>query len=284
MSQPDFVGASGGRPLPASGEQPATPPPPRRIPIIAGNWKMNLTPTQAADFAASILPDLKQIAGVERVLCPPAIDIPGVAQVVKGSGSGVELGAQNMYFEDQGAYTGEISPLMLQQLVEYVILGHSERRGYFGETDALVNRKAQAAFAHGLWPIVCVGERLEERDTGRAHEVITTQVRGSLADLPQTRLNELVVAYEPVWAIGTGRAATAADAADAATLIRGLLGEMYGPYAAGVRVQYGGSVTAANIAEFAALPDVDGALVGGASLKPEFVEIVRLTAEAKGVA
>ena len=263
---------------------PNTPPPspPQRIPIVAGNWKMNLTPAQGADFAASILPGLRQIAGVERVLCPPAIDIPGVAQVVKGSG--VELGAQNMYFEDQGAYTGEISPLMLQSLVEYVILGHSERRGYFGETDELVNRKAQAAFAHGLWPIVCVGERLEERDAGRTHAVIETQVRGSLANLPQTRLSELVVAYEPIWAIGTGRAATAQDAADAAGLIRRLLGEMYGPYAAGVRVQYGGSVTAANIGEFAALPDIDGALVGGASLKPEFVEIVRLTAQAKGVA
>ena len=264
------------------GQLNSTPPPPQRIPIVAGNWKMNLTPAQAADFAASILPGLKEVAGVERVLCPPAIDIPGVAQVVKGSG--VELGAQNMYFEDQGAYTGEISPLMLQSLVEYVILGHSERRSYCGETDALVNRKAQAAFKHGLWPIVCVGERLEERDAGRTREVITTQVRGSLADLPQTRLSELVVAYEPVWAIGTARAATAQDAADAAALIRRLLGEMYGPYAAGARVQYGGSVTAANIAEFAALPDVDGALVGGASLKPEFVEIVRKTAEAKGVA
>ena len=271
-----------------SGQQPTTPPPsppppsPQRIPIVAGNWKMNLNPAQAADFAASILPGLNQIPGVERVLCPPAIDIPAVAQVVQGSG--VELAAQNMYFEDQGAYTGEISPLMLQGLVEYVILGHSERRGYFGETDALVNRKAQAAFAHGLWPIICVGERLEERDAGRAHAVIESQVRGSLANLPQTRLNELVVAYEPIWAIGTGRAATPQDAADAAALIRRLLGELYGPYAAGVRVQYGGSVTAANIAEFAALPDIDGALVGGASLKPEFVEIVRRTAKAKGVA
>jgi triosephosphate isomerase len=260
-------------------DRPANSSPLPRTPIVAGNWKMNLTPTQAVDFAANILPGLKAISGVDRVLCPPAIDIAGVAQVVRDSG--VELGAQNMYFEEQGAYTGEISPLMLRDLVAYVILGHSERRGYFGETDELVNRKAQAAFAHGLRPIVCVGERLEERDAGRTAAVIEGQVRGSLANLPQSHLHDLVVAYEPIWAIGTGRAATAGDAADAAALIRRLLSEMYGPSAAGVRVQYGGSVTAANIAEFAPLPDIDGALVGGASLKPEFVEIVRRTAEAK---
>ncbi|HEU5438580.1 MAG TPA: triose-phosphate isomerase [Ktedonobacterales bacterium] len=259
----------------------ASPLPVKRMPIIAGNWKMHYTPTEAADFATSILPELQTITSVERVLCPPAIDIPAVHNIV--SGTGIELGAQNMYFEERGAYTGEISPLMLRGLVAYVILGHSERRGYFGETDALVNRKAQAAFAHGLRPIVCVGERLEERDAGRAHEVIETQVRGSLANLPAERLPELVVAYEPVWAIGTGRAATAQDATDAAALIRRLLSELYGSAADGARVQYGGSVTAANIAEFAALPAIDGALVGGASLKAEFVEIVRKTAEAKGL-
>jgi triosephosphate isomerase len=171
---------------------------------------------------------------------------------------------------------------MLQGLCEYVILGHSERRGYFGETDELVNRKALSAFAHNLRPIVCVGERLEDRDANRTERVLTEQVRGSLANLPAGRLAELVVAYEPVWAIGTGRAATPQDAFDAATLIRALLGEMYGAEAAdGVRVQYGGSVTAANVADFAALPEIDGSLVGGASLKPEFVEIVRKTAEAK---
>ena len=197
-------------------------------------------------------------------------------------GTPIKLGAQNMYYEEQGAYTGEISPLMLQGLCEYVILGHSERRGYFGETDELVNRKALSAFAHNLRPIVCVGERLEDRDANRTERVLTEQVRGSLANLPAERLAELVVAYEPVWAIGTGRAATPQDAFDAATLIRALLGEMYGTNAAEeVRVQYGGSVTAANVADFAALPEIDGSLVGGASLKPEFVEIVRRTAEAK---
>jgi triosephosphate isomerase len=250
---------------------------------VAGNWKMNFGPSEGQAFAESILADLNALSGVERVLCPPAITIPAVHNVV--TGSAVTLGAQNMYFEEKGAYTGEISPLMLRGLCEHVILGHSERRSYFGETDEVVNRKAQAAFAHGLKPIVCVGEHLEDRDAGQTERVITAQVRGSLANLPGGRIAELVVAYEPVWAIGTGRAATAQDAADVVAIIRALLAEQYGEETAQrVRVQYGGSVTAANIAEFAALPDIDGALVGGASLKAEFVEICRLTAEAKGTA
>jgi len=251
-----------------------------RTPIVAGNWKMNYGPSQAREYVRSILGDLAAIGGVEKVLCPPMISIPYVQTLLVDMP--IKLGAQNMYFEEQGAYTGEISPLMLQRLCEYVILGHSERRGYFGETDELVNRKALSAFAHNLRPIVCVGERLEDRDANRTERVLTEQVRGSLASLPGDRLSELVVAYEPVWAIGTGRAATPQDAYDAATLIRALLGEMYGTQAAEtVRVQYGGSVTAANVADFAALPEIDGSLVGGASLKPEFVEIVRKTAEAK---
>lgn len=256
---------------------------PRRMPIVAGNWKMNYGPSEAQAFVESILADLNAVRGVERVLCPPAISITAVHNVT--SGSEVKLGAQNMYFEEKGAYTGEISPLMLRGLCEYVILGHSERRTYFGETDELVNKKALAAFAHGLKPIVCVGERLEERDANLTERVIAAQVRGSLANLPWDRMAELVVAYEPIWAIGTGRAATAQDAVDVVAIIRALLGEMYGQEAAQiVRVQYGGSVTAANIAEFAAVPDIDGALVGGASLKGEFVEICRRTAEVKGIA
>lgn len=254
---------------------------PQRTPIVAGNWKMFYAPTEAREFAESILGGLAAIQGVERVLCPPTISLTAVHGVT--SGTGVQLGAQNMYFEEKGAYTGETSPTMLHGLCDYVILGHSERRAYFGETDALVNRKTHAAFAHGLRPIVCVGERLEDRDANQTERVITAQVRGSLADLPIERIGELVVAYEPVWAIGTGRAATAQDAADVAALIRALLGEMYGAATAQtVRVQYGGSVTVANVAEFAALPDIDGSLVGGASLKADFVEIVRKTAEAKG--
>jgi triosephosphate isomerase len=253
-----------------------------RTPIVAGNWKMNYGPGAARDFVRDIVGDLVVIGAVERVICPPAISIPAVQTLV--ADMPIKLGAQNMYFEEQGAYTGEISPLMLQGLCEYVILGHSERRAYFGETDDLVNRKTLAAFRHYLRPIVCIGERLEDRDANRTERVLTEQVRGSMANLPADRLAELVVAYEPVWAIGTGRAATPQDAFDAATLIRALLGEMYGAQASqSVRVQYGGSVTAANVADFAALPEIDGSLVGGASLKPEFVEIVRKTALAKGI-
>ena len=253
-----------------------------RKPIIAGNWKMHYGPVEARAFAQSLLTPLSYLRSVDRVLCPPAISIDAVKSVV--AGSGIQVGAQNMYFEPRGAYTGEIAPTMLQGLCNYVILGHSARRTYFGETDELVNQKAQAAFGYELKPIVCVGEHLEDRDAGRTERVLTAQVHGSLANLPADRLDELVVAYEPIWAIGTGRAATPEDARDAALLIRGLLGEMYDPaMAARVRVQYGGSVTAANMAEFAALPEIDGALVGGASLKLEFVDIVRLTAEAKGL-
>jgi triosephosphate isomerase len=256
---------------------------PQRTPIVAGNWKMHYGPSEAQDFARSILEGLNAIHGVERVLCPPAISIPAVHAVV--AGSGLRLGAQNMYFEEKGAFTGEISPTMLRGLCDYVILGHSERRGYFGETDELVNKKARAALAHGLRPIVCVGEQLEDRDANLTERVITAQVRGSLGDLTPERIGEIVVAYEPVWAIGTGRAATSQDAADVAAIIRALIGEMYGQSAAQtVRVQYGGSVNVANVAEFAAIADLDGSLVGGASLTGDFVELVRRTAQAKGLA
>lgn len=251
-----------------------------RTPIVAGNWKMHLGPTEARDFAASMLSDLVTVRGVEIVLCPPSISLPAVHAVL--SGTNVKLGAQNMYYVEQGAFTGEISPKMLEGLADYVILGHSERRTHFGETDDLVNRKAVAAFEHNIRPIVCVGEHLEDRDAGRTERVITSQVYGSLKGLPSTRLDELVVAYEPIWAIGTGRAATPKDAADVAALIRALLVEMYGAVEASViRVQYGGSVTTANAATFAAIPDIDGSLVGGASLRPDFAEIARQTLRAK---
>lgn len=247
---------------------------PARRPIVAGNWKMNYGPTEAHDFVTSIFDDLDAVTGAECVLCPPAISIAAVHAITQKSG--IALGAQNMYFADRGAFTGETSPLMLRGLCEYVILGHSERRALFGETDELVNRKTLAAFAHGLKPIVCVGERLEDRDANLTERVITTQVRDSLAGLPQERLADLVVAYEPVWAIGTGRAATTRDAADVIAIIRALLAEMYSAHATqAVRVQYGGSVTAANAAALAAVADIDGALVGGASLTADFVAIVR---------
>ncbi len=251
-----------------------------RIPIIAGNWKMNYGPTEAEEFAAGILPGLHEIHAIERVLCPPAISLPAVFGAI--AGSEVKLGAQNMYYEPKGAYTGEISPTMLQGLCEYVILGHSERRGYFGETDDLVNKKVRAALDYKLKPIVCLGERLDQREAGETEQLIRAQVQGSLGGLPAERVAEIVVAYEPIWAIGTGRAATAQDAVSVIQLIRALLSDLYGAEVAqAVRIQYGGSVTAANTAEFLAQPDIDGALVGGASLKPEFVDIVRATAEAK---
>jgi triosephosphate isomerase len=251
-----------------------------RTPVIAANWKMHYGPTEAEEFVAGILPGLHEVHEVERVLCPPFVSLTAVAGAI--AGSEVRLGAQNMYYEPKGAYTGEISPTMLRGLCAYVILGHSERRGYFGETDELVNKKVRAALSFNLRPIVCVGERLEQREAGETEQVIRAQVQGSLGGLPAERVSEIVVAYEPIWAIGTGRAATSRDAVTVVRLIRALLADLYGAEVAqAVRVQYGGSVTAANITEFVAQPDIDGALVGGASLKPEFVEIVRLTAEAK---
>lgn len=253
-----------------------------RLPIVAGNWKMNYGPTEARAFVESILEDLTSIRSVERVLCPPAISIPAVHTII--TGTDVALGAQNMYYEERGAYTGEISPLMLKGLCRYVILGHSERRIYFGETDELINKKALSALAHDLRPIVCVGERLEQRDANLTDKVIIEQVHGSLANLPTAQLAELVVAYEPIWAIGTGRAASPQDATIVAALIRSLLADMYGFEAAHtVRILYGGSVTPTNAASFAAIPDIGGSLVGGASIKADFVEIVRQTALAKGL-
>jgi len=242
---------------------------------------MNYGPTEAHDFLTRLLPDLESISGVDLVVCPPAISIAAAHALT--SATDVALGAQNMYDAEKGAFTGEISPLMLRGLCDYVILGHSERRALFSESDELVNRKTLSALAHGLRPIVCVGERLEDRDANLTERVISAQVRGSLAHLPAARLSELVVAYEPIWAIGTGRAATTQDAADVIAIIRALLGELYGAEAtAGVRVQYGGSVTAANAAELAAVPLIDGALVGGASLTEDFVTICRAFAKAKG--
>ena len=253
-----------------------------RIPVVAGNWKMHLGPAEAGTFAQSLLAPLGAVPSVERILCPPSVSLPAVRAVTEGSE--IRTGAQNMYFAEKGAYTGEISPLMLQGLCEYVILGHSERRAYFGESNEMVNRKARSALAHHLRPIVCVGESLEQRDAGQTAATVTEQVGASLAGLPDDQLDQVIVAYEPVWAIGTGRAATVQDASEVAALIRELLAEMFGEMAAQqVRLQYGGSVTATNAGDFAAVPDIDGALVGGASLKLDFVEIVRQTAIAKGL-
>lgn len=251
-----------------------------RTPIIAGNWKMNKNIAEATALAQELRAGLAGLTGIEKVLCPAFPALAAVSDLIRGTDIG--LGAQNMHWEEKGAFTGEVSPLMLQGLCRYVILGHSERRQCFGETDEGVNRKVKSALAHGLVPIVCVGETLAENEAGRTAEVVGRQVRNGLAGLTAQQVASLVIAYEPVWAIGTGRAATGAGAGAVIGLtIRGALAEMYGEATAqAVRVQYGGSTTAANIAEFMAQPDIDGALVGGASLKAaEFIQIVRVAAE-----
>ena len=254
-----------------------------RRPIIAGNWKMNKTIAEAVDLVRSVRRGLNEVKAADRVLCPPFTALATVRDLLQATQIG--LGAQDMYWQDKGAYTGEISALMLKELCQYVILGHSERRAYFGETDEGVNRKVKAALAHGLTPIVCVGETEAQYDAGKTNEVVGGQVRGCLAGLAAEQVAGLVIAYEPVWAIGTGKAATAAGAGAVIGLtIRGTVAEIYGEAAAqAVRIQYGGSVTPDNIAEFMAHPDIDGALVGGASLKPDFVDLVRNGARAKGL-
>jgi triosephosphate isomerase len=253
-----------------------------RRPILAGNWKMNKTVSEAVDFVRSIRRGLNQVKGVDRVLCPPFTALSAVKDLL--SATEIGLGAQNMHWAEKGAYTGEIAPRMLKELCQYVILGHSERRAYFGETDEGVNRKLKAALAHGLLPIVCVGETEAQYDAGQTEAVVSGQVRGGLAGLTAEQVAGLVIAYEPVWAIGTGKAATAAGAGAVIGLtIRGTLADLYDEATAqAVRVQYGGSVNPANVAEFMAHPDIDGALVGGASLKPDFIELVRIAAEVKG--
>ena len=251
-----------------------------RIPIAAGNWKMNFGPNQARQFAALLRDPLQAITGVETILFPPAIALSAVHQVI--ANTPIDLGAQNLSDQSGGAFTGEISGSMIAELCHWVIVGHSDRRHLYGETDGLVNHKTLAALNAGLFPIVCVGEQLADRDTGRTQEVITAQVRGSLGNLPTDLIDRVVVAYEPVWAIGSGRSATRADAEAVTQTIRALVAELYGSAVeSALRVLYGGSVSAANITEFAASPLIDGALVGGASLKPEFVDIAKAIAAAK---
>jgi len=242
---------------------------------------MHLVPHEAHALARELLPGLSPLQHVEVVLCPPFLDLTTVADAVRGSS--VRVGAQNAYYHDKGAYTGEVSAAMLKDIVSHVILGHSERRTYFGETDELVNRKLHAAIAHGLVPIVCVGEHLGDYEGGRTANVVRIQIRQSLADLTAETLARVVVAYEPIWAIGTGRAATPGIAQETAAYIRGELAALYGRDAADrVRIQYGGSVTATNCQAYFEQPDVDGALVGGASLKADdFIAIARRCEEAR---
>lgn len=246
-----------------------------RTPFIAGNWKMNKTTDEAVAFARQIRYELNNINGVDIAFCPPFLAIPGVADAVKATKIGV--GAQNMYFEENGAYTGEIAPNMLTPFCDYVILGHSERRAYFGETDAGVNAKVKKALEHGLTPIICVGESLEQNEAGETHGFVSGQVRAALDGLSAEQVAGLVIAYEPIWAIGTGKSATSADAGRIiGVTVRGTVAAAFGEAVAQkVRIQYGGSVNPENIAEYMAHPDIDGALVGGAALKPSFVDLVR---------
>lgn len=237
-----------------------------RKPIIAGNWKMNKTPSEAVQFVKDIKDKINN-AKCEVVLCPTFTALAPVSELLKGTT--IKLGAQNMYFEEKGAYTGEISPLMLKDLnVEYVILGHSERRQYFKEDDELINKKVKSAFAHDLKPILCVGETLEERESGKAFDKIKGQIEKDLAGLTKEQISKMVIAYEPIWAIGTGKTATSKDANDVIKFIRETVKNIAGNSAAeDVRIQYGGSVKPATIKEQMAESDIDGALVGGASLK-----------------
>ncbi len=250
-----------------------------RIPIIAGNWKMNTNVAEAAELVKAMKDKLHQIARVEKVLCPPFISLTTVKELIKGTS--IKLGAQNMYFERSGAYTGEVSPAMLYGLCEFVILGHSERRRNFGETDQLVNKKIKAALGVGLLPIVCVGESLEQNNAGETISVITRQVKATFDGIASPR--GTVIAYEPIWAIGTGKSAGGEQANAVIKVIRSTVAQIYSDSTAqAMRIQYGGSVNNANIAEFIKQPEIDGALVGGASLKAtDFLGIVEQTAKIK---
>jgi len=251
-----------------------------RTPIVAGNWKMNKTVEEARSLVLEMSRNLRDIKGVEIVLCPPFPALLAVSAMLQGTDIG--LGAQNLHWEEKGAFTGEVSPGMVAEFCQYVIIGHSERRAYFGETDEKVNRKVHAALSHGLTPIVCVGETENEYESGRTGEVVRRQISLGLANIDPAKAAGLVVAYEPVWAIGTGKASSGENAnAVLADHIRPALAGLFGAETAqAIRIQYGGSVTAANADEFFSQPEIDGALVGGASLKlDEFTGIVKAAAK-----
>ena len=252
----------------------------RRMPIVAANWKMHTTVRTAAELCQALRESIDTVNGVEKVVCPPFVFLALAQQAL--AGSSLKVGAQNVFWEEKGAFTGEVSSPMLIDLCQYVIIGHSERRKYFGETDETVNRRLRAALSQGLQPIFCVGETGDERQAGQTEEVLLRQVRGGLAGIDIAA--GFVVAYEPVWAIGTGVPATGAMANEAIALIRRELASLYGgELAQAARIQYGGSVDGANIDEFMAEPEIDGALVGGASLKADvFTAIVEAAARLKG--
>jgi len=245
--------------------------------IIAANWKMHMTQGESKAFLTTFLREIGDLDEVEIVIVPPFTAIPKVSELVTQTPN-IKVGAQNMYWERSGAFTGEISPAMLRELfVRYVVLGHSERRAMFGETDEIVNRKVRAAYEEVLRPILCVGETLEQREKGQVEKVLSSQLRGSLAGVEAKELNETVIAYEPVWAIGTGKTATAGQAQEAHAFIRQILREISDEATAEkIRIQYGGSVKPDNARTLLSQPDIDGALVGGASLDPRsFAQIVQ---------
>jgi triosephosphate isomerase len=245
--------------------------------IIAANWKMHMTQSESKAFITTFLREIGDLDEVEIVIVPPFTAIPKVSELLSQV-QNIKVGAQNMHWERSGAFTGEISPAMLRELfVRYVVLGHSERRALFGETDEIVNRKVRAAHEAVLRPIVCVGETLEQRERGSVEKILALQLRGSLADVEAKELQETVIAYEPIWAIGTGKTATAGQAQEAHAFIRQTLREMSDDATADkVRIQYGGSVKPENARELMSQPDIDGALVGGASLDPRgFAQIVQ---------
>jgi triosephosphate isomerase (TIM) len=251
-----------------------------RKPILAGNWKMNRTPAEAVEFVQALKPKLADyVAQVETVVCPPLVCLPAVADALVDTGIGV--GAQNVHWAENGAFTGEVSAAMLKGLAGYVIIGHSERRQYFAETDESVNKKIKTVLAHGLIPIVCVGEDLAQNEAGVTEAFVSGQVRAAFAGISADEARGIVVAYEPIWAIGTGKTATSEVANRiCGAVVRGALAEIYGEEVAqAIRIQYGGSANEKNIGELMAMPDIDGALIGGASLKVDaFVEMVRVTA------
>ena len=243
--------------------------------VIAGNWKMNMTATETKKFAEELKRVMPRAKWCDTVICVPACNIPTAVKVFKELR--ISVGAENLYYEEKGAYTGEISAAMLRDLgVKYVIIGHSERRQYFGETDTAVNRKVHAALDAGLSPIICVGESESQREMGVTQDWIALQVKSALSNVPAEKLRRCIIAYEPIWAIGTGKTATAQQAGEVCTAIRATLRGLYGARVArSVTIQYGGSMNPKNAQELLAQPDVDGGLIGGAALKPEqFVEII----------
>jgi len=254
-----------------------------RTPIIAGNWKMFKTVSEAVAFVQELAPRLESFSTVEKIVCPPFIALVPVAEALRGTA--IKVGAQNMHWEKQGAFTSQIAAPMLQSWVEYVILGHSECRAQLGETDEIVNKKARAALAHGLKPIIAVGESLEQNEAGETDTFVGGQVRAALQGIAAADLPNIIIAYEPIWAIGTGKSASGEIAQQiVGGTIRATLEALYGAEAAAiVRLQYGGSVKPENMAEYMSQPDIDGALVGGAALKVEdFTRLIEIAAQTKG--